>query len=80
VYQVERTHIDFILVVGEKDEVTPKEQTEVLFQELRCRGNRARMFVLPGIGHGGTLFVLNEDFDREGIFAPVFRKLLKEMG
>ncbi|MGQ9622226.1 MAG: alpha/beta hydrolase [Candidatus Caldatribacteriaceae bacterium] len=80
VYQVEKTPIDFILAVGERDEVTPKEQTEALFQELRRQGNRARMFVLPGIGHGGTLFVLNEDFDREGIFVPIFRKLLKEMG
>ncbi len=80
VYQVEKIHIDFILAVGEKDEVTPKEQTEALFRELRRWGNRAQMFSLPGIGHGGTLFVLNEDFDREGIVAPVFRKILREAG
>lgn len=77
VYRVENTHIRFVLVVGEKDEITPKEQSERLFQELRKKGNEAELFVLPGIGHGGTLFALNPQFDPTGNFAFKFQSLLQ---
>ncbi|MBC7217989.1 MAG: alpha/beta hydrolase, partial [Candidatus Caldatribacterium sp.] len=70
VFQVEKTPIPFVLVVGEEDEITPKEQSMRLFEELRAKGNSAELFILPGVGHGGTLYVLNSEFDRKGLFTP----------
>uniref|UniRef100_A0A7V3YLY5 Alpha/beta hydrolase n=1 Tax=Candidatus Caldatribacterium californiense TaxID=1454726 RepID=A0A7V3YLY5_9BACT len=77
VFQVEHTHIVYVLVVGERDEITPREQSEKLVTKLLEKNNIAFLFVVPNAGHGGTLFVLNSDFDREGAFASIFRTLLE---
>jgi pimeloyl-ACP methyl ester carboxylesterase len=74
---VEHTHISYVLVVGERDEITPREQSEKLLAKLLEKNNTASLFVVPNVGHGGTLFVLNSDFDQEGAFAPIFRALLE---
>ncbi len=80
IQRAERTHIHFVLVVGDKDEVTPKEQSQRLFEALRRKGNSVDLFILPSVGHGGTLYVLNSHFDREGVFSAKFRHLLKNEG
>lgn len=77
VYRVTKTHLHFVLVVGARDEITPREQSARLFQKLKEEGNQVDLYVLPEIGHGGTLFVLNPQFDSEGIFASEFFRLLK---
>lgn len=77
VYVVTKTPIRFVLVVGEKDEITPEDQSRRLFEALKAKGNHAELYVLPGVGHGGTLFVLNSQFDRENLFALRFSRLLR---
>jgi acetyl esterase/lipase len=64
VYRVGKTPFRFLLMVGEKDELTPPSQTERLYQVLREKGNQVRFLLVPGRGHGGILLALNSDFDQ----------------
>lgn len=75
VYRVEKTPFRFLLMVGEKDELTPPSQTEHLYQVLRQKGNEVIFRLIPGKGHGGVLLALNSDFEQD--FPPVLAQFLK---
>ncbi|HHF09106.1 MAG TPA: hypothetical protein ENL28_00660, partial [Candidatus Atribacteria bacterium] len=60
------THIQYLIAVGEKDKVTPPEQSRLLHQKLREKGNQAELVILPNTGHAGTVFYLNSEFDQNG--------------
>lgn len=66
VNQVEKTHIQYLIAVGEKDKVTPPEQSRLLHQKLCEKGNQAELVILPNTGHAGTVFHLNSEFDQNG--------------
>lgn len=66
VNQVEKTHIQYLIAVGEKDRVTPPEQSQLLYQRLCEKGNQAELIILPDTGHAGTAFHLNSEFDQHG--------------
>ncbi|MEN3188273.1 MAG: alpha/beta hydrolase [Atribacterota bacterium] len=75
VYQVEKVPFQFLLMVGEKDEVTPPSQTECLYRALREKGNRAILHRISGKDHGGVLLALNSDFEQD--FPSVLAQFLK---
>ena len=78
VYVAQKTHIDYLLVVGEKDEVTPPEQSEKYYQALKDKKNKVDLFILPNTGHGGTVFYLNSDFGFKTQLPVVARKFLEK--
>ncbi|MCX6088884.1 MAG: alpha/beta hydrolase [Candidatus Atribacteria bacterium] len=73
---VHKNHMNFLLVVGDKDEVTPLAQSQELYRALKEKGNTASLFVLPGSGHGGTVFYLNGDFGSKTALPMLVKKFL----
>jgi acetyl esterase/lipase len=71
VNRIEKTHIQYLIAVGEKDRVTPPAQSQLLYQKLREKGNKAELIVLPNTGHAGTVFHLNSEFDQYGFSRKV---------
>ena len=55
-YFVSAAASPFLIMHGDKDNLVPLQQSEVLDQALRAAGVESKLMVLPGSGHGGPAF------------------------
>lgn len=70
-----RTSVPFLIVHGDKDNIVPLQQSEVLNDALKKCGVDSELVVIPGNGHGGTGFSAKKLADEiERFFAKHLKK------